>query len=102
MNLEMGAGGRKSSIGNVYENPVSGSAFEQEGDVSPRPLPAGTLVEASNLSYASSIGGDEPVLPESLDAQEGSQQCEIWKESLVEHVADTKENARDRHRRKAQ
>lgn len=42
------------------------------------------------------------VMPESLDAQEDSQQCAIWKNSLVAHAADRKENPRDRSRRVAE
>ena len=87
----MGGGGRKSPTGaDAFENPIS--SFEQEKD-------GGSPVVGRT---AASVEGDGAVLPESLDAQEGSQQCEIWKESLVEHVGDFKENARDRTRRKAQ
>ena len=87
----MGGGGRKSQTGaDAFENPIS--SFEHEKD-------GGSPVVSRT---AASVEGDGAVLPESLDAQEGSQQCEIWKESLVEHVGDFKENARDRTRREAQ
>ncbi len=103
----MGGGGRKSPKGatDAFENPVAlddSGAFEQEKDGE---VESGAFENesAANISRGTeSTDADDNVLPESLDALEGSQQCDIWKESLVEHVVERKENARDRARRKAQ
>eukprot|EP01043_Picozoa_sp_COSAG02_P071544 COSAG02_NODE_13115_length_1444_cov_2.335316_1_plen_229_part_01 len=92
--LGMRSGDRTGQSDNAvaFENPIAGP-FESEA-----------MAAAKNVSLAaaSRSSGDDVVLPESLDAQQASQQYEVWRESLVEHLADRKENARDRARREAQ
>jgi hypothetical protein len=101
-----GAGGAA-----MFTNPV---AFENgEEEASPKALsktsgsenPSFDSESASAAKLAKVKSEDvssAPVLPESLEnTKAGSAQVEAWKERLVEHIIQGKENLRDKRRREA-
>ena len=79
------------------------ASFEVEGETTPSSA-NGAARGTSPVGASSSLRGSVStalVVPESLETEEGTEEVERWKDTLVEHAVAGKENHRDRKKRLA-
>ena len=81
--------GIAEAAGVLFENDTMAAAPDDAGSRSPSPLALSEDLDAPA----------EHVVPESLETDQGDEQVEVWKETLVQHVIQGKENDRDKRRR---
>lgn len=86
---------------NAFENPVSDDGAEINFDDEDRRRSQSRSRDDGNTTPTQANRLVNNVVPESLETEEGTDEVERWKETLVEHVVKGKENARDRRKRVA-
>jgi len=91
--------GIAEAAGVLFENDTMAAAPDDAGSRSPSPL---ALRKSKGKSVSEDLDAPaEHVVPESLETDQGDEQVEVWKETLVQHVIQGKENDRDKRRREA-
>eukprot|EP01043_Picozoa_sp_COSAG02_P059538 COSAG02_NODE_7609_length_2935_cov_18.687212_1_plen_99_part_10 len=86
------------------ENPLSnGHSMMQLGTSPVRPVGISTAAvfedESRTTSPEALAAAATLLMPESLETEAGTEEVEAWKESLVEHAVQGKENARAKRKR---
>jgi hypothetical protein len=96
-NVEVGFGAEAEG----FDNPLAANGLPGKRSLTPDGT-ANTVFEidgGTTSPQQRQLAADQLVMPESLVTEDGTQEVEAWKDSLVEHAVQGKENARAKRKR---